>query len=255
MNPYLVLGLAEFSSESDVKKAYRKLAQRYHPDRNKALDAEAKFKDAKAAYELIVSGKWLARKTIVEPAPHYYQPPNVTQCVTIRATFKDTFVGSVLQVPGTPFVVKPPYGCHPNYRAMTEVRGHDGIGQDIFDITWDIYDPSDFYFVEMSPTTRRPRLACKIKVSAAQLIAESEVSIPNLNPNMGALSFKLEAGVSSKIVLCAGLQIGKVRDSLAVYQELIFKPLDKERYDVLLDLKAKVDVALSDYIKDARTFS
>lgn len=53
---YEVLGLAKNASEDDIKKAYRKLAMKYHPDRNQgdgAKAAEEKFKEAKEAYEML----------------------------------------------------------------------------------------------------------------------------------------------------------------------------------------------------------
>jgi len=48
-----VLGVDKGASEEEVKKAYRKLARQYHPDVNKAADAENKFKEVKDAYETI----------------------------------------------------------------------------------------------------------------------------------------------------------------------------------------------------------
>lgn len=51
---YEILGVARNASDEDIKKAYRKLAMKYHPDRNpddKA--AEEKFKEAKEAYEVL----------------------------------------------------------------------------------------------------------------------------------------------------------------------------------------------------------
>ncbi|AWN38598.1 DnaJ C-terminal domain-containing protein [Methylobacterium radiodurans] len=53
-NPYDVLGVPKNASEADIKKAYRKLAKAYHPDRNKD-DAKAKdrFAEANSAYEII----------------------------------------------------------------------------------------------------------------------------------------------------------------------------------------------------------
>lgn len=51
---YEVLGVAKDASESDLKKAYRKLAKQYHPDTNPGdKDAEAKFKEATEAYAVL----------------------------------------------------------------------------------------------------------------------------------------------------------------------------------------------------------
>ena len=50
---YDVLGVGKDASEADIKKAYRKLSKKYHPDINKAPDAEAKFKEVNEAYETL----------------------------------------------------------------------------------------------------------------------------------------------------------------------------------------------------------
>jgi molecular chaperone DnaJ len=51
---YEVLGVNRDASEEDIKKAYRKLAMKYHPDRNPdSKESEEKFKEAKEAYEVL----------------------------------------------------------------------------------------------------------------------------------------------------------------------------------------------------------
>lgn len=51
---YEVLGVAKNASEDELKKSYRRLAMKYHPDRNPDnAEAEAKFKEAKEAYEIL----------------------------------------------------------------------------------------------------------------------------------------------------------------------------------------------------------
>lgn len=51
---YTTLGVSRDASHDDIKKAYRKLAMKYHPDRNPDnKDAEAKFKEATQAYEVL----------------------------------------------------------------------------------------------------------------------------------------------------------------------------------------------------------
>ena len=85
---YKLLDLPRDASESDIKKAYRRLAMKYHPDRNPDdPDAERKFKDAKEAYEVLTDaqkravydqfghaglqgGLWHARKSWGGEQPH-----------------------------------------------------------------------------------------------------------------------------------------------------------------------------------------
>ena len=53
-DPYATLGVSRDASDAEIKRAFRKLARKYHPDRNPDDSAaEAKFKEVQAAYETI----------------------------------------------------------------------------------------------------------------------------------------------------------------------------------------------------------
>jgi molecular chaperone DnaJ len=57
---YEVLGVNKNASDAEIKKAYRRLAMKYHPDRNtgdKAAEAEKNFKEAKQAYEILADAQ------------------------------------------------------------------------------------------------------------------------------------------------------------------------------------------------------
>ena len=50
---YETLGVSENATQSEIKKAYRTLAKKFHPDINKTPEAEEKFKEINGAYEFL----------------------------------------------------------------------------------------------------------------------------------------------------------------------------------------------------------
>ncbi|XP_043565444.1 dnaJ homolog subfamily B member 9a [Chiloscyllium plagiosum] len=54
---YEILGVPKNSSDRQIKKAFHKLAMKYHPDKNKSPDAETKFREIAEAYEVLSDEK------------------------------------------------------------------------------------------------------------------------------------------------------------------------------------------------------
>ncbi|MEW5109668.1 DnaJ domain-containing protein, partial [Morganella morganii] len=55
---YEVLGVSKSADDKEIKKAYKRLAMKYHPDRNQGdKDAEDKFKEVKEAYEILTDAQ------------------------------------------------------------------------------------------------------------------------------------------------------------------------------------------------------
>lgn len=54
---YKILDVTKEASKEEIKRAYRKLARKYHPDVNKDVGAEAKFKEVAEAYEVLKDGE------------------------------------------------------------------------------------------------------------------------------------------------------------------------------------------------------
>lgn len=66
---YEVLGVTRTAATDDIRKTYRKLARKYHPDVNKRSDAEARFKEIAEAYEVL--GDAEKRKRYDQLGAHY----------------------------------------------------------------------------------------------------------------------------------------------------------------------------------------
>lgn len=57
MDYHAILGVRSDATDAEIKQAYRRLAHRYHPDRNSAPDAAEQFRRVREAYEALMSGR------------------------------------------------------------------------------------------------------------------------------------------------------------------------------------------------------
>jgi DnaJ-class molecular chaperone len=57
MDYYDILGVSREASQVDIKKAYKQLAIKWHPDKNKSVEASSKFKQISEAYQVLSVSK------------------------------------------------------------------------------------------------------------------------------------------------------------------------------------------------------
>ena len=92
-DPYVTLNVNRSSSKDEIKNAYRRLAMKYHPDRNpNDKKAEEKFKEIKGAYD-----------TLTNPSPQqnpfsnsytHYRQQRVRYTSSIQLSFSEAILGS-----------------------------------------------------------------------------------------------------------------------------------------------------------------
>jgi DnaJ-class molecular chaperone len=264
MNEYEILGVEETSSLAEIKRAYKKLAQKYHPDKING-DAE-KFKQVKAAYDLILKrGPVKKQKPNPKPKPKYKPAPEPEQDYKpwdyhftdpyadkqqehqythrLNINFSDLF-GSIVNIPNTKFYIKVPYGAVEGVKYNVVGNTIDNYNSGNFSVIFTISDPAGFYSQKIINGINC--LYCQVNVTSGMVLGEFELTLKNINPNLD--SFIVNASHKKMIkVPHVGLPGNRSsRGDLYVEQILTIKSLDEEIYPVLENLQDKLREVLKE---------
>src|SRR3989304_1961038 len=97
---YRILGVARNATGEDIKKAYRKLAHKYHPDVSKDVKGEEKFKEVAEAYATLKDAeKRAAYDQLGSNIPIAGQDYEVTAQISLEDAYRGTLVDLNLSVP------------------------------------------------------------------------------------------------------------------------------------------------------------
>jgi molecular chaperone DnaJ len=123
---YDVLGLDHSATKEDIKKAYRKLALKYHPDKNKEKDAEEKFKEISEAYAVLYDDE--KRKMYDE-----YGHAGIDQQYTTEDIFRTTDFGDIFRGMGFDFndIFEQFFGGRGGFRQRSQQQRGNDIRYDI----------------------------------------------------------------------------------------------------------------------------
>jgi hypothetical protein len=261
LNAYTVLGLSPGATTAAIKKAYRKLAQQYHPDRNSSPDAEEKFKLVKEAYEYLssgVSGTGIFKQAKAEtpkPKPRPKKEPvwptgygatNIPKAV-LTVSYSDAFTGVTVTIPNTPYktYVRPgtQHG-HKERRLCSLSEGH----QAYFDLEFRLYDPIGFY--KIAEVDGYNRFCCHLEMTSGQVLSGFEHALKNVDPNGPPIIVKIPPNHGKYVrVPGMGLKLDESgrRSDLYIIPVVKFIPIKEEIQPVLVALNNSVQEALKAY--------
>ena len=248
MNAYNVLGLVKGATKDEIKRAYRKLAQKYHPDRNKDANAEKTFVLIKEAYNFLISGK---PKPTAPPEKEYvwqtgYGAKNVDK-VELLVTFSEAFTGAHVKVPNSPFTTYVRPGTQHGHKERRLLRSQAGF-EAYMDIEFKLYDPIGFYKIQALDGVIR--FCCHLEMTSGQVLSGFTHALKNVNPTDGPVMLTVPTDHGTSIrVPNAGLKLDEAgrRCDLYVIPVVKFTPIEKEIQPVLVALSRKVQEALKAY--------
>jgi DnaJ-class molecular chaperone len=109
MNPYEVLEIPSDANEKDIKDAYKSMAKKWHPDRNKAPEATEKFKEINKAYNILIDPK-LRQMYDRTGSVDEQQMPDIDINEILRGMGGMPFMGGMPGMSGMPGMGGMPFG-------------------------------------------------------------------------------------------------------------------------------------------------
>lgn len=198
---YEILGLKKGADKAEIKSAYRKLALKYHPDKNKAKDAEAKFKEINEAYSVLSDAQ---KKSAYDQFGH----------AGVGGGAGNPFAGG-----GNPFGGQQ----GPFTWSYSSSSGGNPFGEAGFDDAFDIFN--QFFGGGFSQAQRRARYSLRISFMEAAKGGEQTVEIE---------------GKKHKIKIPAGANTGtrlRFEDFDILFEVEPHPEFKREGYDLFFDKK------------------
>src|SRR3989344_4326279 len=187
---YQVLGVSKNANADELKKAYRNLARKHHPDVDKSTGAEEKFKEINEAYQVLSDPQ---KKSAYDQFGHSAFEPG------------GGFGGAQ---GGNPFAGGNPFGNQGGFRTYSWSSGDGNQGQDFGGFA-DPFDVFEAFFGGQSPFGRQarlPRYAIKLTFEEAINGVQKEISFSQAALGTVAEIETVEGPV--KIRIPAGTQPG-----------------------------------------------
>lgn len=260
MDPYKILEIPKNSSLIDIKKAYKKLALKFHPDKNKENEKnEDNFKLIKEAYEFLITGKSSTgvfykkekstkNKKESEPKEDYFKDSYAPSSeffsetyptIEVELEISTIFTGTVINIGRSGFYIHLLANTWPLPNRMIAINPHTSERR-IFNTKFLLIKRDGYYLTNHEG---KSYLAFNYHTTYTRLLAESEIFIKNANPNVGDIKINLslkDKDINFIKVPDTGLPIKKGRAELLVYLKIDIIPLEKENSYTLMELEAKI---------------
>lgn len=232
---YDVLGVEKDASQADIKKQYRKLAQKFHPDRNDSADAKTKFQELSNAYKTLKDPTKRAEYDTpqVAPQPFFtsthqgeslhdilrqamgggFAQRRQQQMVQITITLEEAFSGTTRTLNGNKFTI--PAG----------IRSGSQIFVDGFIIIVNVRRHHKFQRAQDD-------ILCGVEISAIEAMLGIDVTLTNID------------GKHLRVKIPAGIQHGKL-------VRVAGQGMPNPEFDIRGDLLVQVITTIPDNLTDA----